>query len=290
MAVLEFARKRHSSRSDRLMTLFVWGCATLVAAAFLALLADLLWHGGSRLSWQFLVTEPENAGRAGGIAPILVSTLLILAVALAAAVPLGLATAVWLSDFTRAGGRLARWVNLCLDVLAGVPSIVFGLFGNAFFSVTLGLGFSILSGGLTLACMVLPIFIRSAESGLSAVPDDWRRGAAALGLSRAAALRHILLPAAAPALTVGLMLGSGRALAETAALVFTSGYVDRMPESLLDSGRALAVHIYDLSMNVTGGDGAAYASALVLIVLLVSINSLAMALSDRFLARRITFS
>lgn len=288
--MLEFAHKRHSSRSDRLMTLFVWGCATLVAAAFLVLLVDLLWHGGSRLSWQFLVTSPENAGRAGGIAPILVSTLLILAVALAAAVPLGLATAVWLSDFTRVGGRLARWVNLCLDVLAGVPSIVFGLFGNAFFSVTLGLGFSILSGGLTLACMVLPIFIRSAESGLSAVPDDWRRGAAALGLSRAAVLRHILLPAAAPALTVGLMLGSGRALAETAALVFTSGYVDRMPESLLDSGRALAVHIYDLSMNVTGGDGAAYASALVLIVLLVSINSLAMALSDRFLARRITFS
>lgn len=274
--------------ADRLMTLFVWGSAALVAAAFLGLLSDLLWHGAARLSWQFLLTPPENAGRAGGIAPILVSTLLILAVALAAAVPLGLATAVWLSDFTRAGGRLARGVNLCLDVLAGVPSIVFGLFGNALFSVALGLGFSILSGGLTLACMILPIFIRSAESGLSAVPDDWRRGAAALGLSRAAALRHILLPAAAPALTAGLMLGSGRALAETAALVFTSGYVDRLPGSLLDSGRALAVHIYDLSMNVTGGDGTAYASALVLIVLLVLINGLALALSDRFLARRIS--
>lgn len=272
------------------MSLFVWGCAALVAAAFLALLGDLFWHGAARLSWQFLFTAPENAGRAGGIAPILASTLLILAVALAAALPLGLATAVWLSDFTRAGGRLARLVNLCLDVLAGVPSIVFGLFGNAFFSVALGLGFSILSGGLTLACMILPIFIRSAEAGLSAVPDEWRRGAAALGLSRAAALRHILLPAAAPALTSGLMLSIGRALAETAALVFTSGYVDRMPESLLDSGRALAVHIYDLSMNVTGGDGAAYASALVLIVLLVLINGTAGALSDRFLARRISLS
>lgn len=276
--------------ADRLMSLFVWGGAVLVAAAFLALLGDLFWHGAARLSWQFLFTAPENAGRAGGIAPILASTLLILAVALAAALPLGLATAVWLSDFTRAGGRLARLVNLCLDVLAGVPSIVFGLFGNAFFSVALGLGFSILAGGLTLACMILPIFIRSAEAGLSAVPDDWRRGAAALGLSRAAALRHILLPAAAPALTAGLMLSIGRALAETAALVFTSGYVDRMPESLFDSGRALAVHIYDLSMNVTGGDGAAYASALVLIVLLVLINSTATALSDRFLTRRISLS
>lgn len=279
--------ERPNALEDRLLTLVVWGSAALVAASFLWLLADLSWHGATRLSWEFLTAAPENAGRAGGIAPILASTLLLLAVALAAAVPLGLATAVWLSEFTRRGGRLARVVNLCLDILAGVPSIVFGLFGNAFFSVTLGLGFSILSGGLTLACMVLPIFVRTAEAGLSAVPDEWRRGAAALGLSRRAALGHILLPAAAPALAAGLMLGIGRALAETAALIYTSGYVDRAPESLFDSGRALAVHIYDLSMNVTGGDGAAYASALVLIALLALVNGTAMGLSNRFLARRI---
>lgn len=277
-----------TSWADRAMSAAVWGGAALVAASFMALLGDLLWHGAARLSWDFLVAAPENAGRAGGIGPILLSTVAILAVALVAAVPLGLATAVWLSDFSRRDSRLGRAVSLSLDVLAGVPSIVFGLFGNAFFSVVLGLGFSIAAGGLTLACMILPIFIRSAESGLSAVPDEWRRGAAALGLSRAAALRHILLPAAAPAISAGLMLGIGRALAETAALIFTSGYVDRMPESLLDSGRALAVHIYDLSMNVTGGDQAAYASALVLIVLLVAANGSALALTDRFLARRIT--
>lgn len=286
----DFAIRRQTDWADRCLTLFVWASAALVAGSFLWLLGDLLWHGASRLSWQFLVAPPENAGRAGGIGTILASTFLILGIAILAAVPLGLATAVWLAEFTRPGGRLARFVNICLDVLAGTPSIVFGLFGNAFFSVTLGLGFSILSGGLTLACMVLPIFIRSAESGLSGVPDEWRRGAAALGLSRRAALGHILLPAAAPAITSGLMLGIGRALAETAALVFTSGYVDRMPESLFDSGRALAVHIYDLSMNVTGGDSAAYASALVLIALLLLINSLAMSLADRFLARRITTS
>jgi len=280
-------RERPPPWDDRLLTLMVWGSAVLVAGSFLWLLADLSWHGAARLSWEFLTAAPENAGRAGGIAPILASTVLLLAVALAAAVPVGLATAVWLSEFTRRGGRFARVVNLCLDVLAGVPSIVFGLFGNAFFSVTLGLGFSILSGGLTLACMVLPIFIRTAEAGLSAVPDDWRRGAAALGLSRRTALWQILLPAAAPALTAGLMLGIGRALAETAALIFTSGYVDRTPESLFDSGRALAVHIYDLSMNVTGGDGAAYGSALVLIALLALVNGTAMGLSNRFLARRI---
>jgi phosphate transport system permease protein len=109
-------------------------------------------------------------------------------------------------------------------------------------------------------------------------------------MSRAAALWHILLPSAAPAIAAGLMLGIGRATAETAALIFTSGYVDRMPESLSDSGRALAVHIYDLSMNVSGGDGAAYGSALVLVALIVLINTVALTLSDRWLTKRITAS
>lgn len=272
---------------DRAFTCGIWGASVLVAAAFLWLLGDLVWHGVAHLSWSFLVNEPMNAGRAGGIAPILVSTLLILAVALAAAIPLGLGAAVWLAEYTRRGGALGQSIRLSLDVLAGVPSIVFGLFGNAFFCVFLGLGFSILSGGLTLACMILPIFIRTSEAGLAAVTDEWRHGAAALGMTRAAALWHILLPASAPAIVAGLMLGIGRATAETAALIFTSGYVDRMPESLFDSGRALAVHIYDLSLNVTGGDGAAYASALVLIVLIVAINTGALALSDRWLTRRI---
>ena len=275
---------------DRLFTCTIWGAAALVLSAFLWLLGDLAWQGTAHLSWSFLVSEPMNAGRSGGIAPILVSTVLILTVALAVAVPLGLGAAVWLAEYTRGSGTLDHAVRLSLDVLAGVPSIVFGLFGSAFFCVFLGLGFSILSGGLTLACMILPIFIRTTEAGLSAVSDDWRRGAAALGMTRATALWHILLPAAAPAIAAGLMLGIGRATAETAALMFTSGYVDRMPESLSDSGRALAVHIYDLSMNVTGGDGAAYASALVLIVLIVAINTLALALSDRWLTRRITTS
>lgn len=265
-----------------------WLAAALVAGAFLWLLFDLVWHGGGRLGWSFLTTVPKSAGRSGGIAPIIVSTLVIVAVAVVVAAPLGLATAVLLSEFMRRGSPAGQWIGLSLDVLAGVPSIVFGLFGNAFFSVWLGLGFSILAGGLTLACMVLPILIRTAESGLRMVPDDWRLGAAALGMSRATVLSQVLIPAAAPALVAGLMLGIGRAMAETAALVFTSGYVDRMPSSLFDSGRAISVHIYDLTMNVAGGDSNAYASALVLMTLLVVINSAAIQLVDSALVRRIT--
>ncbi len=123
---------------------------------------------------------------------------------------------------------------------------------------------------------------------MRAVSDNWRLGAQALGMRRATAIWHILLPAAAPAIVAGLVLGTGRAMAETAALIFTSGYVDRMPESLMDSGRALSVHIYDLSMNVTGGDAAAHASALLLIALVLYFSVLAQLLSARWLQRRLS--
>ncbi len=279
----------HSRSADKLFTYGIWSATLLVLAVFSWVLGDLLWQGLPHLSWSFLLSEPSNAGRSGGIAPILISTLLIILVALAAAIPLGLGAAIWLAEYARSG-RFGHFVRLSLDVLAGVPSIVFGLFGNAFFCVVLGLGFSLWSGGLTLACMILPIFIRTSEAGISAISQDWRNGAAALGMSRASALWHILLPAAAPAIAAGLILGIGRATAETAALIFTSGYVDRMPESLSDSGRALAVHIYDLAMNVSGGDAAAYASAIVLIIVIMLTNTLALGLTDYWLARRITRS
>jgi len=275
---------------DLFLAAFVWSAAALVAGSFIWLLSNMVWHGASQLSWDFLTTDTENAGRAGGIAPIMVSTLLILTVAMGVATPIGLATAMLLSEFIAKDNRLARVIGMSIDVLAGVPSIVFGLFGMAFFSVYLGLGFSILAGGLTLACMALPILIRTIEEGLNAAPDEWRKGAAALGMSRSSALFHILLPSAAPALAAGLMLGIGRAMAETAALIFTSGYVDRMPSSLHDSGRALAVHIYDLSMNVAGGDANAYASALVLVMMLIVINNIALWLAHGLLQKRMSTS
>jgi len=268
-----------------------WGmylAALLVCTAFGWILLDIVAGGARSLSWDFLASNPMDAGRAGGIASILASTLLVLMVALAAALPLSWSAAVLLAEYVPAASRFGRGVRYSLQVLAGVPSIVFGLFGNAFFCLYLGMGFSILSGGLTLACMLLPILASTAEAGLRAVPDSHRHTAAALGLSRRATLLHLLLPAAAPALVAGLLLGIGRAVAETAALLFTSGYVDRMPQSLLDSGRALSVHIYDLSMNVSGGDAHAHASALVLIVLLLGVNLLAMQVGQVWQKRMMT--
>lgn len=249
--------------------------ALLLVLAFAAILGELAWQGAARLSWSFLVEEPLRAGREGGIAPILLSTLLLLAVCIAACLPLALGTALLLTETRWGESPLGRLMSAALDILAGVPSIVFGLFGNAFFCVTLGLGFSILSGGLTLACMALPLLARATEVSLRGLPPETRQTAAALGLSQGRTILRLLLPAAAPGIAAGLALAMGRALAETAALIFTSGYVDRMPESLHDSGRALSVHIYDLALNISGGEASAAASALVLVALLVLLNGLA---------------
>ncbi|MFQ5579439.1 MAG: phosphate ABC transporter permease PstA [Nitrospiria bacterium] len=276
------------NKKEWLATLVVWTAALLVTAAFLWLLSDIARHGFDLLSWKFLTTSPRNAGREGGIGPILVSTGLILFVCLAVAIPIGLGTAIFLAEFTAEEKPFGRLIRRSLDILAGVPSIAFGLFGSAFFCNILGFGFSILSGGLTLACMVLPILIRSTEAGLHSLPADYRLSAAALGLSPISTLRQILLPAAAPGLLVGLILGAGRAIAETAALIFTSGYVDRMPTSLLDSGRALSIHIFDLSMNIPGGNQSAYASALVLMILILLMNGITSWLAMRWQQARIS--
>lgn len=277
----------HQRAQERIVTFLAWFGASLVTGIFFWIFLDIVWQGAGQISWDFLTAAPRNAGRLGGIGPILVSTVLILLVCMIVCVPLSLGSAILLSEFTPATNLFGRWVRRSLDVLSGIPSIVFGLFGNAFFCRTLGLGFSILSGGLTLACMVLPILIRATEEGLRAAPNEYRFASAALGIPPAATLWHLLLPAAAPGLAVGLVLGIGRALAETAALIFTSGYVDRMPTSLLDSGRALSIHIFDLSMNIAGGNPNAYASALVLISLLFLINGAASWITLRWLHGRI---
>ena len=267
---------------DLIFKVICWLVPAIVTVVFLWILGDLISSGIGRLNWQFISTAPINAGREGGIAPILVSTMLILTVCLVIALPIGVGTAILLSEFTSVNNWFGRLVRCSLDMLAGVPSIVFGLFGNALFVKTLGLGFSILSGGLTLACMVLPILIRTTEAGLSAVTAEYRLGSASLGISRSSTLWYLLLPAATPGLLVGLVLGIGRAIAETAALIFTSGYVDRMPTSLLDSGRSLSIHIFDLSMNVTGGDANASGTSLVLVILLLLINAIAFWLTKKY--------
>ncbi len=233
------------------------------------LVIDLLVTAWPRLGWHLLWQAPARAGRAGGLSSILVATGAIVAIGLLLAAPLGIAAAVALSE---ARSRWADVVRTSLDLLAGAPSIVLGLVGLLLFGDLLGLGYSLATGGLTLALMVLPLVIRFAEVGIRSAPAEQRAAAAALALSRWTTLRRIVLPAALPSLAAAITLSIGRALAETAALVFTAGGSDRMPTSWADPGRTLAVHIYDVALNVAGGDASAAAAAVVLLAILLVVQ------------------
>lgn len=255
--------------------------SALLLLAPLSLLWTVFGEGITLLDWSFLIGEPEQAGRAGGIGPIILSTAWVLAICMAVVVPLGLGTALFLVEQLRPDSRLDLGLQWALDGLGAVPSVVFGLFGHRLFVVELGWGYSLLAGGCTLACMVLPLFIRGCEQALRDCPQSYRQAAAGLAISRVGYLRRILLPFAAPGIAAALVLSAGRALAETAVLLFTAGYVMRWPESPFDSGRTLAVHIYDLAMNVSGGSPASAATALVLLGFALAIQLVAWRIGRR---------
>lgn len=220
-----------------------------------------LQAGVGELGPGLLLEPARDAGRAGGLGSVLVSTAGVLAVALGLAVPVGLGAAVWLSEYAGPRGGPVRGA---LDLLATVPSIVHGLFGMALFCEALGLGWSLWAGGLTLGLMILPLFTRLAEEALRAVPDTWRRAGAAAGLDRWQLLGPVILPAALPGLVASLVLATGRALGESAALLFTAGTALRMPAGLDEPGRVLALHVYVMAVDVPGGQARAAAAALVL--------------------------
>jgi phosphate transport system permease protein len=252
---------------DAATTGAAWAATAAVVGAFAWLVGSLLVNGVPTLVGSLFCCFSVGEQPLGRIGPILLSTVSIVGICALVVTPAGLATAVVLSELKTS--RTARIARTSLDVLAAVPSIVFGLFGNALFCPAFGMGFSILSGGLTLAVMVLPLFARTAEHSLRAVTIETRVAARALGLGWWPMIRRVIIPAAIPGLAGGFALAVARALSETAALIFTSGYVDRWPSSVFDSGRALAVHILDLAINVPGGDKAAAASALILLALVM---------------------
>ena len=272
---------------DRLAFMLI-GLLSVAAVAMLASpLVTVLVRGIPALSLDFLLDAPSDAGRSGGVGPILVSTLAIVSISLLLALPLAFAAAVLMTEVLSAESHLARVMRCSLDILAGVPSVVFGLFGLSLFCRQLGLGYSIASGGATLACMILPTLTRSLVSALHAIGTQHRLAGSALGLSRATVLWFVTLPVALPGIAAAIVLALTRALAETALLLFTSGYSDRMPESVMDSGRSISVHIYELSTNVPGGMNNAYGSALALLLLLGGLG-LVLHIGTQWMLRRLT--
>ena len=263
----------------------ILGSATLLTLAVLAfIIVFVLEKGLPVLNLRFLFTNPQDMGRAGGIFPTLVSTALLPLLAVAIATPLGVGTAVFLTEYTRES-RVTSIIRFGTDCLAGIPSIIFGLFGFIFFVTTLRLGWSILSGGLTLAFMILPTVIRTSEEAVKAVPKSFREVSFSLGATRWQTVRKVVLPNALPGIVTGVMLGVGRSIGETAAVIFTAGSSLRMPTSLLDSSRTMAVHFYILAREGISTENA-YGTAAALVIAVLSVNLLAYWLMHRVMAKR----
>jgi len=249
------------------------GLALLVSGMMVGLVALLAVRGGGSLTFEFLFSLPTRAGREGGILPVLLATFWLAAGALATALPLGVGTALYLTEYARPG-PLVGAIRALTEALAGVPSILFGLFGFAVFVVRLRWGPSLLAGSATLALMLLPTVIRTSEAALTAVPQALREGAAALGATRWDAIRLVVVRQAAPGILTGALLALGRAVGETAAVLLTAGTDLAPPRSPLDPGRPMAVHLYLLASEGLS-EGRAYATALALVCASLLFNAVA---------------
>jgi len=244
-------------------------CAFLNIGVLFLLVGYILIKGIPHLSRSLfsLNYTSENVS----LLPALVNTILIVFLSLLVAVPLGIFSAVYLTEYAKKGNKLVGVIRITAETLSGIPSIIYGLFGLLFFVGNLGMGYSILAGSLTLSIMILPLIIRTTEEALLAVPNSYREGSYALGAGKMRTVFQIVLPSAMPGILAGIILAIGRIVGESAALIYTAGTVADIPGDLLSSGRTLAVHMYALSTEGMHVDQA-YATAVVLIVVVIIIN------------------
>ena len=254
-----------------LLRFAVWFSAILTAMALFFVVAYILIKGipylkPSLFAWKY---NSENVS----LMPALINTLFMTALSLLFAVPVGIGAAVYLTEYARRGNKLVGVVRVTAETLSGIPSIVYGLFGAIFFVKFLGMGLSLLAGALTLSIMILPLIMRTTEEALLAVPDSYREGSFGLGAGRVRTVFRVVRPSAIPGILSGVILGIGRIVGESAALIFTAGTVAEAAGSVFDSARTLSVHMYAIS-----GEGLyidqTYATAVVLLALVIVINAL----------------
>ena len=259
----------------------IWVAAFSTLAVMFWILYQVLREGLPLLHLDFFLQAPRQMGRAGGIFSTIVGTIALTAVALVIATPLGVGTAIFLREYTRES-RVSRVIRFGTDCLAGVPSIIFGLFGFVFFVIFLRMGWSILSGGLTLATMILPTIICTAEEAVKAVPYTYREVSFALGGTRWQTIRKMVLPNAIPGILTGVLLGVGRSIGETAAVILTAGSSFITPDSLFSPIRTMAVHFYILAREGISME-MAYATGAALILFILAINTVANWLMHRYI-------
>lgn len=245
--------------------------AFLTFTALIFLIAYILVHGLRHIQPSLFVLHytSENAS----VVPALFNTVVVAALSLGIAVPLGIFSAIFLAEYAKRGNRFVKIIRMAAETLSGIPSIIYGLFGMLFFVNACGWGFSLLSGAASLSIMILPLMIRTTEEALKSVPDSYREGSFGLGAGKLRTVFCVVLPSAAPGILAGVILATGRILGETAALIYTAGTVADFPKSVFSSGRTLAVHMYNLASEGLYMDQA-YATAVILLVLVVGMNSL----------------
>jgi phosphate transport system permease protein len=274
---------------DGLVHAIIYLCSSISIIVLAGIVGYVAYHGISAINWSFLTKAPSAIKGTFGIAGNIINTLYIIVITLLIAVPFGVGAAVYLNEYARPG-KFVRIIEFTTETLAGIPSIIFGLFGFVFFGTVLHLGFSILSGALTLALMVLPLITRNTQEALKTVPGSYRSGALGIGATKWYMIRTILLPSAMPGIITGIILSIGRIVGESAALLFTAGsgyllpnvgnYGEGLLNKVLQPGGTLTIQLF-LSME-KAQYGNAFGIALVLLIIVFAINMLTKYLSHRF--------
>jgi len=275
---------RNTQRAEKIAFFFLFLATLLIVVPVGLIFVIIIQKGLPAINWQFISDIPRQGMRAGGIYPAIVGTVYLVIGAIIFALPIGLMAAIYLSEYAK-DNLLTRVIKLAIVNLAGVPSVVYGLFGLALFVIFFKFGASILSGALTLGIMILPIIITSSREALESVPYSFREVSFSLGASKWQTIRHIVLPNAIPGILTGTILGLGRAAGETAPILFTVAafYLPQLPHSLFDQAMALPYHLYVISTQVPNVDEKIrYGTALVLLVMVLFMNLVAIVIRYQF--------
>lgn len=268
---------------DNVLKVLIYLAAGVAIALLVGIMGYVFVRGLPQISWQFLSTVQSSLKGTFGILGNIINTIYIIVITLIIAAPIGIGSAIYLNEYAKPG-KLVRTIEFTTEILSGIPSIIFGLFGMVFFGMTLKLGYSVLTGSFTLTLMVLPLITRNTQEALKTVPDSYRSGALGIGATKWYMIRTILLPSAAPGILTGVILSIGRIVGESAALLFTAGSGFQLPKNLLgklfESSGTLTIQLY-LSMQKAKYDQA-FGIAVVLLSIVLGINLLTRFLTSRF--------
>ncbi len=273
------ANRAKQKRRQRTAYTLIYAAAALAVLVLLVIIGFIFVNGYKELSWEFLTQGVKDAGREGGILPLMINTLYLVGLGLLFAAPLSILAAIYMTEYARQG-VLIKIIRFFTTNLAGIPSIIFGLFGFMFFGRILGWSWSLLNGSATVAVIILPTLIRTSEEALLTVPLGYKEGSLAMGATKWQTMYKVVIPAASPGIINGVILGMGRIVGETAALFFTLGSGAKVATSLMDSARSLSLHLYTLAKEGLSV-GKAYATATVLIVIVLILNLIAGAFGNR---------